>query len=216
MQQLPASSSRFRDMVDLPSSLYGRLLSVLQPGAEGCNLQAPVRGEQGPVHAHKDRFADGSVAASQVGLVYLEGDGRMTFTHDATGEQTVVDVEPGRFLSWNNAEYTHVLEAGVTPRRMVGPMAFKDGLLQSIGGGGLLAQGYVKPLIVTPGRVFTVTVDFVVLSLDNGRRLADSSSVPTEVDVSVRGLKGEGREEKCVGVREGRQGSGGMGKMFLR
>lgn len=49
MQQLPASgASRFRDMVDLPSTIYGRLLSVLSPGAEARNLQAPVRGEQGP------------------------------------------------------------------------------------------------------------------------------------------------------------------------
>ena len=82
-QQLPGAP-RFRDVVDLPSALYGRLLSVLQPGAEGRNLQAPVRGEQGHVAAHKDHFADGSMAAAQVGLVYLEGDGRMTFTHDAT------------------------------------------------------------------------------------------------------------------------------------
>jgi hypothetical protein len=211
MQQLPATgASRFRDVVDLPSTLYGRLLSVLQPGAEGRNLQAPVRGEQGPVAAHKDHFADGSVAAAQVGLVYLEGDGRMTFTHDATGKETVVDVKPGRFLSWNNAEYTHVLEAGLAPRRMLGPMAFKDGLLQSIGfnnpvfpidgaplGPEVLAQAYVTPLVVRPGRVFTVTLDIVVLEFTppspdgDSRKLADS--VLDELVVSVRRQEKEGR-----------------------
>lgn len=181
----------------MPSILYGRLLSVLQPGAEGRNLQAPVRGEQGPVAAHKDHFADGSVAAAQVGLVYLEGDGRMTFTHDATGTETVVDVKPGRFLSWNNAEYTHVLEAGLAPRRMLGPMAFKDGLLQSIEGGprpppiDYVAQAYVSPLEVRPGGTFTVTLDLLIKEFDPSF---------DEFVVSVRRM-GKGRECKSDGRR---------------
>ena len=210
MQQLPATgASRFRDVVDLPSTLYGRLLSVLQPGAEARNLQAPVRGEHGPVATHKDHFADGSVAAAQVGLVYLEGDGRITFTHEASGKETVLDVKPGRFLSWNNAEYTHVLEAGLAPRRMLGPMAFKDGLLQSIGqvdgppgpiGPDLVAQAYVNPMVVPAGGLFTVILDVVVLdftpppSPDGGysrrynRKLIDSAPLPPldELVVSVR------------------------------
>lgn len=194
MQQLPASgASRFRDVVDLPSTLYGRLLSVLQPGAEGRNLQAPVRGEQGPVAAHKDHFADGSMAAAQVGLVYLEGDGRMTFRHDATGKETVVDLKPGRFLSWNNAEYTHVLKAGLAPRRMLGPMAFKDGLLQSIGGSpaDYVAQSYVTPFGVRPGGVFSVTLDLLI------KDIYDPNLLIKEIVVSVR--RTDKRREDRIG-----------------
>ena len=68
-----------------------------------------------------------------MGLVYLDGNGRMTFTHDATGKETVVEVKPDRFLSLDNAQYTHKLEAGSIPRRILGPMAFRDGIMQSIG-----------------------------------------------------------------------------------
>jgi hypothetical protein len=214
VQQLPGTA-RFRDVVDLPSTLYGRLLSVLQPGAEGRNLQAPVRGEQGPVAAHKDHFADGSVAAAQVGLVYLEGDGRMTFTHDATGKETVVGVKPGRFLSWNNAEYTHVLEAGLAPRRMLGPMAFKDGLLQSIGGPEIdhVGQSYITPLVVRPGGVFSVTLDILVRDLDELERRERERKLETfsgDLIVSVRRVD-KRREDRANGrrgvdIREGGRG----------
>ena len=203
--QLPTpASSRFCDHVDLPSSLYQRLLAVMQPGDAPAahNTRAPVRGEHGPVRAHKDKHADGMEAEGQAALLYLEGDGRMLFRHDATGVETAVDVKPGRFISWPNQEYTHTLEPGAAVRRMVGPMAFKDHAMQSIGDQQgfrwFIGQAYVKSLVVKTGNKggwVKVILDFLVTEWppsDDGRRLSDGdTAVPGEL-VLYCGLADEG------------------------
>ena len=201
--QLPAhGSSRFRDHVELPSSLYQRLLAVMQPvGAPVAhNTRAPVRGEHGQVRAHKDRHADGMEAEGQAALLYLEGDGRMLFRHDATGVETAVDVKPGRFITWPNQEYTHTLEPGAAARRMVGPMAFKDQVMQSIGVPFILStfigQVRVKSLVVKTGKkggVVKLILDFLVTEwpparpIDDGqRRLDGNAQPPTDLVLSCR------------------------------
>lgn len=103
-----------------------------------------------------------------VGLLYLEGDGRLLFHHEDTGEETVVEVKPGRFVSWNNAMYTHTLVPGNTPRRLLGPMAFRDGGLLSVGNGwdgpeNVLTQLRVRSLHVRAGGVAHVFLDMTAL-----------------------------------------------------
>ena len=89
---------------------------------------------RGHVRPHKDRWAQsGDVVDTTVGLVYLQGDGKLAFTHKETGEKTVVDVKPGRLLQWDNAAYTHSLMAGSTARAMIGPMAFSKGSFHQVG-----------------------------------------------------------------------------------
>jgi len=135
LSQLPDQAC-FKHTLDLPGQLYQCLLSVLHPtnvAEVTVETAVPAKGEWRALAAHKDSFDDESVVGGQVGLVYLEGDGRMIFQHEATGKETVVDVKPGRFLSWDNAIYTHTLIPGNTPRRLLGPMAFRDGGMKSIG-----------------------------------------------------------------------------------
>ena len=59
-----------------------------------------------------------------VGVVYLAGEGVMHFMDEVTGEETSVDVRPGRFISWSNERYTHSVvrstEASSVPRHMLG------------------------------------------------------------------------------------------------
>lgn len=199
---MTSSSRGFRNaMVNVPGHLYQRFLSFIQPDqAEGtfdaAQMQVfPGRGERKSVHAHKD-FHDNMPAEAQVGVMYLEGDGKMTFTHDETGEKTEVDVMPGRFISWDNTVYTHTLEAGVLPRRMLGPMTFKDGAFHSVGSpipilpsDDYYAQAYVSSLLVSAGRFLTVTFDFVLTDwptgrFDDGRKLI-LDGVPPPLDELV-------------------------------
>jgi hypothetical protein len=49
-------------------------------------------------------------------------------------QERVVDVKPGRFVSWHNSEYTHRVDAGSTGRYMLGPMALLDSVLLPVGG----------------------------------------------------------------------------------
>jgi hypothetical protein len=173
LAQLPSEMHRFKQTVDLPGKVYKRLLSVLHPENSEVfpsQLTAPARGQKGMVAAHKDTFEDSSSADKQVGLVYLEGDGRMQLKNDLTGEETIIDVKPGRFLSWDNRHYTHQLLAGSMPRRILGPMAFRDGGFQSIGDIGspeepirFIIQARAHNLFARAGRMVRVTADLVVL-----------------------------------------------------
>ena len=222
-----ASTSSFRNaLVNVPGHLYQRLLSVIMPEQADAAASAatttmhvvPGRGEHKSVHAHKDSYACGQgglPTEAQVGVMYLEGDGKMIFTHEMTGEKTVVDVMPGRLISWDNAVYTHALEAGALPRRMLGPMAFKDGALHAVGVldsfidsfdgvlpfDGILYQAYASNLLVAAGGWVTVTVDFVVTewptacgdSDRRSRRLADGGSVPlTELELTCTAIINDG------------------------
>lgn len=223
LAQLPVQS-RFKDSVKLSTSLYDRLRFAIDPAGAAtttaeANTVVPTKGERRFVPAHKDTFQDDTLVDGQVGLVYLEGNGRMLFEHDVTGELTVVDVKPGRFLSWDNVQYTHKLEAGSIPRRILGPMTLRDGLMQSIGDlpEGILAQAYVSPLVVKAGGIVSVMLDMVVLEWptpddgnDDGRRgrkLADDSAPSiTELVVSVR------RKGKRERVEEWRRQKGGREK----
>ncbi|GAB5037093.1 Hypothetical protein NocV09_06100010 [Nannochloropsis oceanica] len=135
LAQLPAQV-RFRHTLELPGQLYERLVTVLNP-IDAARTTAPTfvpaSGKWDAVAAHKDSFGDKSLVGGQVGLVYLEGDGHILFQHEVTGKKTVVDVKPGRFLSWDNEIYTHTLIPGNMPRRLLGPMAFRGGGMQCIG-----------------------------------------------------------------------------------
>lgn len=188
--------ARIRDyMVDLPVDLYQRVLAVIEPNATATavrNTQAPVRGEGQPIRAHKDKHADGNVVQGPTSLLYLEGDGRMVFRHDVTGAETAVDVKPGRLLVWPNHLYTHMMEAGRVPRRMVGPMVFRDNMLQSIGnptGTHFIAQARAQPLFVEPGGVATLTMEFMVVAWR-----ADWAD-QLEIQVGM-GRKGKGKMER--------------------
>jgi len=169
LAQLPSEMHRFKHTVDVPGNVYKRLLSVLHPENSEVfpsQLTAPAKGQKGMVAAHKDTFEDSSLADRQVGLVYLEGDGRMQLKNDLTGEETIIDVKPGRFLSWDNRHYTHQLLAGSMPRRILGPMAFRDGGFQSIGGGDrnrFIIQARAHHLFARAGKTVRVTADLVVL-----------------------------------------------------
>ncbi|KAM3573287.1 hypothetical protein VYU27_004758 [Nannochloropsis oceanica] len=191
LAQLP-EQTRFKHTLDLPGQLYQRILSVLHPSNTDLSLtetSVPTRGEGRFVSAHKDVFEDRSTVEGPVGLIYLEGDGRMLFQHEVTGEETVVDVRPGRLLSWDNSIYTHTLIPGDMPRRFLGPMAFRDGGMQSIGGPApaptpapspaptpapspgvsVIAQAYTNTLSVSAGRIIRVTLNFMVLGMNPTR-----------------------------------------------
>jgi len=208
LAQLPAQA-RFKHTLDVPGQLYQRLLSVLHPTNTDLSLtetSVPTKGEGRLVPAHKDVFGDSSMTEGPVGLVYLEGDGRMLFQHDVTGEETVVDVQPGRLLSWDNRVYTHTLIPGNMPRRILGPMAFRDGGMQSIGDPTprVLAQAYAHSLSVRAGGIAKVTLNFVVLDVEggvNGRKRAMRNLDSLDLVIGVRKRRREGGE----GGRGGRE-----------
>ncbi len=135
LSQLPAQA-HFKHTIELPGQLYRQLLSVLNcTRATELTIETsvPARGEWVAVGAHKDMFDETMVAEGPVCLIYLDGDGHMQFQHEVTGEKTVVNVTPGRLLSWDNAMYTHTLLPGNKPRRFLGPMVFQDGGMRSVG-----------------------------------------------------------------------------------
>lgn len=160
-----AAAGPFRKAIDVPASLYARLLKVLAADAPAAEMTVvPAKAEHGHVPPHQDHLADGAVAQGTVGLVYLAGDGQLTFTHTATGEETVVDVKPGRLLTWDNAAYTHTLVAGESPRAMLGPMTFKDGAFTAVGDFFccVFGQLHFKALLAKPGSIVTAMADIVV------------------------------------------------------
>ena len=160
----------------MPASLYGRLLIAFasENATNGAieSTVVPARGARGDVAPHQDRFAhSGGAAGGTVGLVYLAGDGRLTFTYKETGEEKRVDVKPGRFLAWDNAAYTHTLVAGGAARAMLGPMAFKDGAFRAVGDitYPLWGQLVLKSCRLWAGRTFTATGNFFVTPTDPPR-----------------------------------------------
>jgi hypothetical protein len=77
----------------LPSlcrSLFAKLRSLLSPSeacdeaVEGSSVVPSKRSLSG-YGLHKDHLPDGSLVDGMVGVVYLEGQGTMVFTHDHTG-----------------------------------------------------------------------------------------------------------------------------------
>ncbi|GAB5037310.1 Hypothetical protein NocV09_07100180 [Nannochloropsis oceanica] len=176
LAQLPGQT-RFKHTLDVPGQLYQRLMSIINPSNTDLShteTSVPAKGEGRFVPAHKDVFEDNALADGQVGLVYLEGDGRMLFQHEVTGEETVVDVQPGRLMSWDNSVYTHTLIPGDLPRRILGPMAFRDGGMQSIGSEATrtVAQASTNSLTVRPGRIIKVNLKFIVLDENPIRKRA--------------------------------------------
>lgn len=164
--QLPTSAeAKFQQLVDVPASLLGRLVSALAPGqpvkaaSVAATTAVPARSERGNFGHHQDVFAHNNdlVTENSVGLIYLGGDGHMAFRDKTTGEETVVDVKPGRFLAWDNTLYTHSLVAGKKARMMVGPMAFKDGMFHQVGHGShwdTTRQLTVNSMLPKPGTCF--------------------------------------------------------------
>jgi hypothetical protein len=173
----PVGSLRpFSQPVDVPASLYARLLSAFAPAGEAPaaaadaaaaeSIVVPGRSESGHVGPHTDRWAGSkTMAGGKVGLVYLAGDGQMAFTHKETGEKTVVGVKPGRLLAWDNAAYTHTLVAGGATRAMLGPMAFKAGGFHEVGVPGwweVYSQLHLgKTLVPRPGSVIKATANII-------------------------------------------------------
>ena len=81
----------------------------------------PIKIDAMDVSHHKDHLPNGQgEAPGLVGVLYLSGDGAMHFSNDETGEETVVDVVPGRFISWPNQGVSHALMKGPSPRQMLG------------------------------------------------------------------------------------------------
>ena len=173
----------FSQPVDVPASLYARLVSAFAPagaaaaatvtaGAAAELVVIPGRSERGHVKAHEDHWAGlGKPAHTTVGLVYLAGDGQLAFTHRATGEETVVDVKPGRLLAWDNAAYTHSLVAGASERALLGPMAWKNGAFHEVGmaGWGTYGQLGLNSLLPKQGSLLKATTTVVPEEwLDNG------------------------------------------------
>ncbi len=211
LAQLPGQT-RFKHTLDVPGQLYQRLLSIIHPGNTDLPLtetSVPTKGEGRFVPAHKDVFEDNALADGQVGLVYLEGDGQMLFQHEVTGEETVVDVQPGRLMSWDNSVYTHKLIPGDTSRRFLGPMAFRDGGMQSIGGGSqaprVVAQACANSLSVRAGRIIKVNLNFIVLDEVPNRKRAVRNLEGVDLVIGVRAERRERRGGKTAeGGREGR------------
>ncbi len=225
LAQLP-EQTRFKHTLDLPGQLYQRILSVLHPSNTDLSLtetSVPTRGEGRFVSAHKDVFEDRSTVEGPVGLIYLEGDGRMLFQHEVTGEETVVDVRPGRLLSWDNSIYTHTLIPGDMPRRFLGPMAFRDGGMQSIGGPAptpapspaptpapspgvsVIAQAYTNTLSVSAGRIIRVTLNFMVLGMNPTRERTVRKLEDLDLVIGVRTERNK-REGENGGREQGRVG----------
>jgi hypothetical protein len=71
-------------------SLFAKLRSLLSPSeayneaVEGSSVVPSKRSLSG-YGLHKDHLPDGSLVDGMVGVVYLEGQGTMVFTHDHTG-----------------------------------------------------------------------------------------------------------------------------------
>ncbi|KAM3568007.1 hypothetical protein VYU27_009860, partial [Nannochloropsis oceanica] len=209
LAQLPGQT-RFKHTLDVPGQLYQRLMSIINPSNTDLShteTSVPAKGEGRFVPAHKDVFEDNALADGQVGLVYLEGDGRMLFQHEVTGEETVVDVQPGRLMSWDNSVYTHTLIPGDLPRRILGPMAFRDGEMQSIGDQAprVVAQARTNSLTVRPGGIIRVGLSFVVLDVDGN---AASASVKR----AVRKLENKDLVIGCGLMDQNRRMLGGRNK----
>jgi hypothetical protein len=176
LDKFPAKVGKhFRQMVDVPLSLYERMVDLvvlshherkaLAAAAATTAVQLPARREYTSFLEHKDVYADMSAVDQNIGLLYLKGDGVMRFTHDETGEETHVDVKPGRFLTWDNSAYTHFVIPGQQIREMVGPVAFKDASphMVSVDTFGMKTfQAYADRLVVTPGSLLRIRADLIL------------------------------------------------------
>lgn len=163
----------FRQFVDVPQSLYDRMVSLVAPAHERkalaaaaattTTVQLPARREYTSFSEHKDVYADMSAVEQNIGLLYLKGDGVVRFTHDETGEETHVDVKPGRFLTWDNSAYTHIVIPGKEMREMVGPVAFKDASARMVStvSDVTVFQAYADRLVVTPGSLLRIRADVI-------------------------------------------------------
>ncbi len=173
--QFPAASERFLEFINVPRSLYERMAGLVAPNerkalaaaaATATSVQLPAHrallsGKKG-VAEHKDGYLDASAVEQNVGLLYLKGDGVVRFTHEATGEQTHVDVKPGRFLTWDNMAYTHTVFPGQETREMLGPMTFKDTHAHMSGfcDPGVL-QAWADRLLVKPGSLLKIYLEMI-------------------------------------------------------
>lgn len=128
-----------RSHLAVPGWLADSLVAALSNGtstgtsrsrsASGAEVMVPTYEMAGDHPEHQDRVVAGpdrgALARGRVGLVYLEGDGDFVLKDTATGAEQRVPIEPGTFVSWPNARFSHRVE-GASPsvwRRMLGPMA---------------------------------------------------------------------------------------------
>jgi len=209
---------QFRQFVDVPQSLYDRMVGLVAPAHERKALaaaaatttavQLPARREYRSFSEHKDVYADMSAVEQKIGLLYLKGDGVMRFTHDETGEETHVDVKPGRFLTWDNSVYTHIVFPGQEIREMVGPVTFKDAsprMVSILSDAGVF-QAYADRLVVTPGSLLRIRADLIFQKwpgddskscTPGGRNLLCSTSPPNRRVLNTQGSNTETKFRKA-------------------
>ena len=100
---------------------------------------APCRAAVGAVEAHRDRYADGSVAAGNVSVVYLSAaPATFVLVDAATGDETRVPLAAGTALRWPNERYSHRVDAPPgAARALLGPASRRGGGgLEGVGNGG--------------------------------------------------------------------------------
>lgn len=74
-------------------------------------------------------------------------------------------MKPGRFLTWDNSVYTHIVFPGKEMREMVGPVAFKDASAHMVSQGCDVTvysfQAFPDRLVVTPGSLLRIHADVI-------------------------------------------------------
>jgi hypothetical protein len=137
----------------VPASLHQRIMSILDPALDGLDavedaegatevVEVPAKVSALDAPLHKDCYGGqgGLFSTGYSAVLYLAGDGLMTFVNAETRVvERTVDVLPGRLVVWDNETLLHKMEASAKNRRvMLGPMAVgpRGALVHVEGGGG--------------------------------------------------------------------------------
>ena len=102
----------------------------------GGKTEVPCKAARGPVRAHADRYADGSLVPDEVAVVYLavSGESVLVLAPAGGGDEIRVALEPGLRVSWANSKFAHRVDcAPESTRIMLGPAARRGSGVEAVG-----------------------------------------------------------------------------------
>ena len=112
---------------------------IAVPAAVGALLggktEVPCKAARGPVRAHADRYADGSLVPDEVAVVYLavSGETVLVLAPAGGGDEIRVALEPGLRVSWANSKFAHRVDcAPESTRIMLGPAARRGSGVEAV------------------------------------------------------------------------------------
>jgi len=80
---------------------------------DAVDVTVPARLTKAGVKLHQDRYGNGMVVNGLVAVVYLAGNGNMTFVHaDSQEEHSCFKIMPGCLIMWNNTNLMHKVDVG--------------------------------------------------------------------------------------------------------